>query len=135
MTVCINYYLMCRLEAVICGCYPLCPNRLVYPEIYPGTTESFLLSLIIVKNSMPLLGECLYNTEQQLFKRLRRFCQRPDIVKAADIRKHVNLVHVLLHTGIYQTPCIIMIVLQIGVSQFCWTTLKKQFRLYLHKEH
>lgn len=42
---------------------------------------------------MQLLGECLYNTEQQLFKRLKRFCQCPDIAKTADIRKQVNLVH------------------------------------------
>lgn len=78
---------------MICGCYPLCPNSLVYPEIYPGTCVSssvlFLMTLCTYSYVI-VVGECLYNTEQQLFKRLRRFCQHPDVVKTADIRKQVN---------------------------------------------
>jgi len=39
------------------GCFPLCPNQLSYPEIFPKC--------------------CLYNTENQLVKKLEGFCRNP----------------------------------------------------------
>ncbi|KAJ8977790.1 hypothetical protein NQ317_014696 [Molorchus minor] len=48
------------LEAVYCGCFPLLPNSLVYPEIYP-------------KN-------CLYSNLDELYKSLEAFCLQPNLL-------------------------------------------------------
>ncbi|RNA32572.1 glycosyltransferase-like domain-containing 1-like [Brachionus plicatilis] len=45
------------IEACMFGAYPILPNRLVYPELYPK--------------------ECLYSTETQLVKKLKQICSRP----------------------------------------------------------
>ena len=60
-----EFYGVSMMEATWLGCYPLLPNRLVYPEFYPQ--------------------ECLYNTEQQLFKRLAKMCKDPSSCDTSDL--------------------------------------------------
>jgi hypothetical protein len=61
---------MISVEACLFGAYPLLPNRLVYPELYPN--------------------ENLYATEAQLVKKLKYFCSRPKAFRLMRLRQ-INL--------------------------------------------
>ncbi|KAJ6648011.1 Glycosyltransferase-like domain-containing protein 1-like, partial [Pseudolycoriella hygida] len=56
-----EFYGVSMLEATYCGCIPIAPNKLVYPEIYP--TEN------------------LYNTSNQLIKTLYNWCRNPSLFR------------------------------------------------------
>ncbi|XP_028391200.1 glycosyltransferase-like domain-containing protein 1 isoform X2 [Dendronephthya gigantea] len=76
-----EFFGVAMMEAVCCECFPLCPNRLVYPELFP---------------------KCLYNTQVQLFKRLKQFIAKPRLVRQTKV--------------------------QIDLSKFGWRSLQKQFK-------
>lgn len=57
------------MEAVYYGCYPLAPNALVYPEIYPP--------------------ECLFSDVLDLKNRLKQFCLDPSL--AIEAREKINV--------------------------------------------
>ncbi|XP_055320106.1 glycosyltransferase-like domain-containing protein 1-like [Sitodiplosis mosellana] len=54
-----EFYGVSMLEAVHCGCMPIAPNKLVYPEIYPKDN--------------------LFSTEKQLIKKLQNWCKNPSV--------------------------------------------------------
>lgn len=55
-----EFFGMSMMEAIHCGCHPLLPNRLTYPELIPPSLHRPLLH-----------APCLYETEDDLFDVLR----------------------------------------------------------------
>lgn len=65
-----EFFGVAMMECAYCGSFPLCPNRLSYPELYPK--------------------ECLYNTDNQLYKRLKEYCLKPWLPAEHYKKLHIN---------------------------------------------
>ncbi len=57
-----EFFGVAMMEATFFGCLPLVPNRLVYPELYPAEP-------------------CIYRTNQQLYKKLKSLCLKPNLIR------------------------------------------------------
>lgn len=56
-----EYFCSAIMEAVYCGCHPMLPNRLTYPELVPPELREPLLHAAV-----------FYNDEDDLFKKMRK---------------------------------------------------------------
>lgn len=78
-----EFFCVSIMEAIYCGCHPLVPNTLHYPELIPASLHTPLLHSPIV-----------YNDEDQLFKYLRDLLQQKNkpLPKATlqNINKHLD---------------------------------------------
>ena len=62
------------MEAIYCGCFPILPNRLAYPEIVPPEHQ----------------GDCLYDDFEGLLTRLREAIVHIEETRRKSLRSHVE---------------------------------------------
>jgi glycosyltransferase involved in cell wall biosynthesis len=78
-----EFFCVAIMEAIYCGCHPLLPNRLHYPELIPESLHKPLLHAPV-----------LYNTEDDLFHYLKDLLtgETDPLPKASlqNINKHLN---------------------------------------------
>ena len=60
-----EFFCVSIMEAIYCGCHPLVPNTLHYPELIPETLHSPLLHAPV-----------LYDDEDQLFHHLKNLLEK-----------------------------------------------------------
>ncbi len=61
------------VEAMYCGCLPLLPDRLAYPQFVPERFRAL----------------CLYRSDEELVDRLAYLCLHPDVARATSLRSEV----------------------------------------------
>ncbi|MFU8811511.1 MAG: DUF3524 domain-containing protein [Balneolaceae bacterium] len=81
-----EFFCVAIMEAIYCGCHPMVPNRLHYPELIPESLHNPLLHAPV-----------LYNSEDHLFRILRDLLtgQSRPLPKASlqNINKHLDWKH------------------------------------------
>ena len=74
-----EFFCAAIMEAVYCGCHPLLPNGLSYPEVIPDNLQRPLLH-----------GPVFYDSEDDLFHKLRDFVMGREKVLPASTLKGIN---------------------------------------------
>ena len=73
-----EFFGLSMLEAIHCGCHPLLPDRLTYPELVPESLHRPLLHAPV-----------LYDDEADLFATLRRLLDGADLPLPADVLRRI----------------------------------------------